>query len=95
MIHIVKLTNKINKIIGPNILESLYSNINKHQPFVITGWNNECNKYKGYYPNPLQCNYVSIITEDIQEKIEDARLEYCIGIILRNGKCIDYLPMIF
>ena len=72
-------------------LKYLYSEINGQQPFVTTG-HTSAYKETGYYPEALPSK--DLVPEEIMESIESGENDYCVGIVVRKGKVIDFLQII-
>ena len=88
-----KIIHIVNQIDNPiNILQYLYSDINGHQSFVQTGYT--CSyKPEGYYPEALPKYFIDTLINDEIKKLNETLCSYCVAVIIKDQKLIDYLQI--
>jgi len=76
------------------ILNHLYSDINRHQPFLVTGYTSSY-KENGYYPEALPKYFINdqpLINEEIQRVLDDIH-NYIVAVMIKDQKLIDYIQI--
>jgi hypothetical protein len=76
------------------ILNHLYSDINRHQPFVSTGYTSSY-KETGYYPDALPKYFINdqpLINEEIQRALDDIH-NYIVAVIIKDQKLVNYIQI--
>ena len=76
------------------ILNHLYSDINGHQSFVVTG-HTPSYKETGYYPEALPKYFINdkpLINEEIQRALDDIH-NYIVAVIIKDQKLINYIQI--